>query len=407
MHHATNRTLPLVLLGGLVLCVQPAFAEEERTAWRLFIADHTDPTITVLDLDNPDTRWTFETTGPSRLYASDSGEAVVAVQSDHDTVAFLSSGVSMDAHGHHADIDVEAPALLDAVLTGPRPFHVVVHHDTVSINFDRGGYAFMIDEAAILDGSLDDGTAFPQNRAHHGFATPFGGQVVSSVASEEPIADDASAPRVGIQAFEADGTPHGEMQVCTDLHGEALSGGFLLAGCAEGVVAAHASDDDIVFEMLTYPPELPEGHTGTLLGAAAMQIFLGNYGADAVVVIDPTTAPYFTHVALPFRRVDFVLDPARPQFAYVLTEDGTLHRLNLLTATIEHSVSVTQPYSMDGHWRDPRPRLAMAGGDVVLTDPLASVVRLVDADSLEESATIAIEGLPYNIVAVGGSGLDH
>ncbi len=59
---------------------------------------------------------------------------------------------------------------------------------------------------------------------------------------------------------------------------------------------------------------------------------------------------------------------------------------------------------MDGHWRDPRPRLAVAGDYLAVTDPLKGLIRLVDTDSFEEERTIAVEGMPYTIVAVGGSG---
>ena len=138
-----------------------------------------------------------------------------------------------------------------------------------------------------------------------------------------------------------------------------------------------------------------------------MQSFLGNYGADSVVIIDPTAQSPFTRVELPFRGVDFVLDPVKPQFAYFLTEDGTLHRLNMLSGRIEQSEAVTEPYSMDGHWRDPRPRLAMAGDSLLMTDPRASVLRVIDPTTLSEVQAVPVEGLPYNLVAVGGSGLVH
>jgi zinc transport system substrate-binding protein len=67
--------------------------------------------------------------------------------------------------------------------------------------------------------------------------------------------------------------------------------------------------------MLPYPADFPEDRTGTLLGSAAMQIFLGDYDGRTVVIVDPTTEPYFARVELPFREVDFVRDPARPQHA--------------------------------------------------------------------------------------------
>lgn len=385
---------------------QRAAADEDHSAWRLFIADQAKGTVTVIDRDAPDQRWSFDFPGPSRLYGSPSGQTVIAVQSDNDRVDFLHSGIALEQHGDHSDIAINDPAATGMHLTGPRPFHVVTHGYETAINFDRGGYASFLAEGALKNGTLEVET-FSQNRAHHGFAAQLGDVIISSVASEEEIEQGSAPQRVGVAAYRADGERMGEVQTCTDLHGEAFSGRYLLAGCKEGVIAITQADEGADFTMLPYPESFPEEKTGTLLGSAAMQVFLGDYGRDSVVIIDPTEAPYFTRVELPFRRVDFVLDPAMPQYAYILTEDGTLHRLNMLSARIEAAESMTQPYSMDGHWRDPRPRLAMAGDRIAITDPTQSLVRLVDPVSLEETATIPVEGLPYNILAVGGSGLMH
>ncbi|ANT63449.1 hypothetical protein AYJ57_23495 (plasmid) [Salipiger sp. CCB-MM3] len=385
---------------------QRAHADKDRTAWRIFVADQASGAVTALDLDRPEHRWSFTLTGPSKLYASPSGEAVIAVQSDDDRVDFLRSGIALEGHGDHSDIAVTEPRLMDAHLTGLRPFHVVTHGHETAINFDKGGYAAFIAEGDLLDGVLGV-EEFAQNRAHHGFAAPLGDLIISSVASEAVVEEGSAPPRIGIAAYDTSGAQIGEVQICTDLHGEAFSGSYLLAGCKEGVIALSEAGDAAEFTMLPYPEDFPEAHTGTLLGSKAMQVFLGNYGKDAVVIIDPTTEPHFTRVELPFRRVDFILDPAKPQCAYILTEDGTLSRLNMLSAQLEASARVTEPYSMDGHWRDPRPRLAVAGDRIVLTDPNTGLLRVVDPESLEEIATIAVAGLPYNILAVGGSGLTH
>ncbi|QQA44257.1 metallochaperone AztD [Pelagovum pacificum] len=394
------------LFAGAMVLAGPAQAQDEAELWRLFVADHDSGKITALDLTAPDNRWEFEVEGAARLYPTATGRGVVAVQSDDDAVSFLASGFSLEAHGDHADIDVGAPSLIEGELTGPRPFHVVTHGDNTAINFDRGGYATFHEEHDLLEGSLE-GETFEQATAHHGFSVPWQGRVVSSVASTDPVEGDNLPPRVGLQVFSADGEPVGEMQSCTDLHGEAFSGAVMLAGCAEGVAMVSAEGDELVTGMLPYPGDLPDGSTGTLLGSRSMQVFLGNYGDSGVVVIDPTAEPYFSYVELPYRRVDFILDPARPQHGYILTEDGTLHRLNMLDATIEDSATVSAPYSMDGHWRDPRPRLAMAGDRIVLTDPNEGLVRVLDVETLEETATIPVEGVPYNVISVGGSGLVH
>ncbi|MBJ3778042.1 metallochaperone AztD [Acuticoccus mangrovi] len=398
------RRLTCLTAAALIGTTAAAVADEEMTVWRLFVADQAEPLVTVLDLDS-DREWHFPTKGPARLYAGPSGRAIVAVQSDDDTVAFLDSGIVREGHGDHVDIEVSDPTLVEDTITGPRPFHLITHDDVVAINFDKGGYASFLDEHDIVAGNVEE-TTFAQNRAHHGFAVLLKNAVVSSVASSQP-GGEAPWPRVGIQAFGENGAPIGEMQPCTDLHGEAFSGRYLVTGCKEGVVAVDVRADPPSFAMMPYPDGFPEGHTGTLLGAKAMQMFLGNYGSKAVVVIDPTTAPYFTLIELPFRRVDFILDPAHPQYAYVFTEDGSLHRINMLRAEIAASATITAPYSMDGHWRDPRPRLAVAGDVIAVTDPAESLVRLVDATTLEEVATRPVDGLPYNIVAVGGDGLTH
>ena len=62
---------------------------------------------------------------------------------------------------------------------------------------------------------------------------------------------------------------------------------------------------------------------------------------------------------------------------------------------------------MDGEWSLPRPRIAVAGDQVAVTDPQKGVVHLVDVADFAVTGEIAVEGAPYNIVAVGGSGSQH
>ena len=62
--------------------------------------------------------------------------------------------------------------------------------------------------------------------------------------------------------------------------------------------------------------------------------------------------------SFPTRRVHFAVDPIRSRFAYVITEDGQLHKVDVLDGRIAQSLRVTEPYSMDGHWS----RSASAGG---------------------------------------------
>ena len=391
---------------GLLLAAT-AQADDNVDVHRVFVADHAQPTISAFDLSNPAKRWTFQTVGQAKLHVVADGTVIAAVQSDLDHVHFLSSGVIISSHGEHADIAISNPAVFDTTLSGARPFHVVDHGGETSINLDKDGRAVLLSNRELREGRLQ-ATEFPQSRPHHGFATPFGNLVLGSVPSDAPVEGDAAPERLGLRAFDRSGARVGKLATCSGIHGEAFSGAFLAAGCAEGVLTVtEGPDRDVLYRMLPYPADFPEGTTGTLLGSKAMQVFLGNHGPDGIVVIDPVDEPAMRRVALPFRRVDFVLDPARPATAYVLTEDGTLHRLDLLSAEIKQSARVTEPYSMDGHWNDPRPRLAVGGDEIAMTDPRAGLVRLISVETLAETARVEVGGTPYNLVAVSGDGLTH
>jgi zinc transport system substrate-binding protein len=381
--------------------------EENVTLYRVFVGDHANPKVTAFDLNKPENRWVFDTKGQNKLYSVNDGSAIVSVQSDDDAVNFINSGISLHSHGDHADIEIADPSALDKPLSGPRPFHVIDHAGKIVINFDKGGYNEIVDAHELSEGKIEK-TRLEQARAHHGFAAPVGKSWVTTVASDAPVEGDAAPTRVGLQAVKEDGTPAGDVVTCTGIHGEAFSGAYLAAGCKEGVLTVTASASGPVTKMLTYPADLPKNQTtGTLLGAKSMQVFLGNYGAKGLVVVDPVDAPNFQYIELPFRRIDFVLDPADPRSGYVLTEDGSLHQIDILHGKLSRSARVTEPYSMDGHWNDSRPRIAMAGDDIVMSDPDAGVVRRISKAELKEVGTIKVEGKPYNIAVAGGSGKVH
>ncbi|MGD9739545.1 MAG: hypothetical protein AB7O56_08330 [Bauldia sp.] len=84
-----------------------------------------------------------------------------------------------------------------------------------------------------------------------------------------------------------------------------------------------------------------------------------------------------------------------------------LRRFDVLTGELDRALALTAAYSVDGNFADPRPRIAVAGETIVVTDPLAGVLRLVDAGTFEPAGEIAVEGVPFGIVAAGGEGATH
>lgn len=378
----------------------PAYADDV-SAWRLFVGDHAEPTVTAIDLATGNTLASFPLASPASLYATHSGSAVFAVQGAGNQISAITTGIAVDDHGDHGDIEVSPPLAVEAVVTGDKPVHFVEHGGRIALFFDGEGKARLVDEADWLDGGEVAAVEVDGGAPHHGVAVPWGDYTIVSV----PNPDDPTALPIGVRILDASGAAVGDIHACPDLHGEASSGNLLAIACAEGLLIVSGSDAPEV-TLLPYAG-LPEGKSTTLLGGVGMQYFLGNYGADKLVAIDPTAESPFRLIDLPTRRVHFAVDPIRPKFAYVFTEDGQLHQLDVLANEIVRSVAVTEPYSMDGEWSLPRPRVAVAGDVVAVTAPLAGEVHLIDIAGFTEVRSIPVSGAPYSIVAVGGSGQSH
>jgi zinc transport system substrate-binding protein len=388
-----------------LLLSQPAgmaFAEEV-TAWRLFVSDREQSKVTVIDAVKGEALDTFTIKAPGSLYRSNSGRTVFAVQGDAGAVTAIASGISFDDHGDHGDIDVEAPKLTGTEITGQKPSHFVEHDGEFAAFFDGEGVGRIISEKAVLEGKSDFRevkTGAPQ----HGVAVAYGSHVLLS----EPNKEKPDELPVGIRTVDEAGVQVGDIAECPDLHGEASSGNILAFACGTGLLVVTHGESGPEIRHLPYADSLPDGKSTTLIGGRGLQYFLGNYGSDKVVLIDPTAeSDAFRLIELPTRRVHFAVDPIRAKFAYVLTEDGQLHQLDVVSGAIIQSLKLTDPYSMEGHWNDPRPRIAVAGDKIVVTDPLKSKLHLIDAASFKADGEIAVDGKPYNIVAVGGSGQVH
>ncbi|MBN3182494.1 metallochaperone AztD [Pectobacterium brasiliense] len=398
-----KRLLPLSISALLLGSVGSAMAaEEDVTAWRLFVADHDKPVVNVIDALDGDKLTSFDLKGPAALYRSESGATVYAVQGSAGTVSMIGSGISFHDHGDHADIDIDEPNLLKTQLTGGKPGHFVERQGKVAQWFDGERYTMIYSEAAALDGVNDAKRVFV-SALHHGVAVPYDNHAVVSV----PNPEDASKRPIGARVISLDSKTVGDNVACPGLHGSAGSGDTYALSCETGLLLITQKGDTPEIRHLPYSSTLPKGSVSTLIGGKGMQYFIGNYGPDRIVLIDPTEGQSFRLVQLPTRRVHFAVDPVRPKFAYVFTEDGKLNQVDVLKGEITKSVRVTEPYSMDGHWNDPRPRIAVAADNIYITDPLKSKIHVLNAVDLKETRAITVQGQPFNIVAVGSSGKVH
>ncbi len=210
------RALAIALgLAAPSLAILPAWAGE-TTHWRLFVADHAEPVVTAIELADGAVAGRFELEGPATLYTTASRAAVFAVQGAANRVSAITSGIAIEDHGDHGDIDVTSPELLEASLAGERPVHFVEHHGKIAVFFDGSGQASVIAESDWLSGNasaVDLASAAP----HHGVAAPMGDYMLLT----RPNADDTSALPVGIDVIDPEGAQVGELHPCPDLHGEA------------------------------------------------------------------------------------------------------------------------------------------------------------------------------------------
>lgn len=383
----------------LSFTVGSAQAENDVNAWRLFVADHDQPVVNVIDALDGDKLASFKLKAPASLSRTESGAVVFAIQGSANAVSAISSGIAFHDHGDHADIDIDDAKLLKIELDGKKPGHFVERQGKIAQWFDGESSALLLTEQAVLAGK-SDATKVSVVAAHHGVAVPYDGYAVVSV----PDPADASRRPIGARVVDLKGNKVGEDVACPGLHGAAGSGNIYALSCATGLLLIGQNDGAPVIRHLPYAKSLPQGSTSSLTGGKGMQYFIGNYGPDRLVLIDPTEAESFRLISLPTRRVHVAVDPVRPKFAYVFTEDGKLHQIDVLKGQISRSVQLTEPYSMDGHWNDPRPRIAVADSKIFVTDPLKSKIHVLDAVAFKETGEIAVEGRPFNLVAVGGSG---
>lgn len=391
----------LLACAGLMALSAGLATAAEQEHWRVFVADHSAATVRAVDIKTGAVLATIGTQAPAALAASKSGRTVFAIQADADRVSAIASGVALDDHGDHGDLKLSTPYLLNAAVKGAKPVHFVEHAGKIAIFNDGDGSAALVSEAQFITGKLEP-RIVKAAAAHHGVAVPLGDKTLISI----PNLKDPDELPVGMRLVGADGAVLGD-HACPDLHGEASSGPLLALACATGLLLVDSQKHEPQISFLPYSRSLPEGKATTLRGAKSLRYFIGNYGPEAILLIDVSAKEPFRLVKLPARRVDFTIDPQHSDRIYIFTEDGVLHRIDAITGELVKSARITQPYSMDGHWRDPRPRLAVAGEEIVVSDPLAGILRIVHPETLAESRSIDIDGMPYGLVALGGAGETH
>ncbi len=384
------RALPLLLLAAL-----PA-AAETVTATRLVIADHAAPRVTVTDSEGTPLLQ-LETGEPVRLHAGLHSGQVALREGGGGRVTLLETGLRLEGHGDHGDLHLAAPARLAVELHGPRPSHVVGSDGRLAIFFDGDGTAALV-EAGREAAPVRLSAAHP----HHGVAFPFAASSGPRVAVSEAPAAGERPDAVSLR--DAAGAALARREDCPRLHGEGRSGPVIAFGCADGVLLLDARSGE--FRKLPNPPGAGGRMVRNLVGGEDWRLLLGDFGPDAMAVVDPD-AGAMRVVALPGRRLHFTLDPQNADTGYALTEDGVLHAFSTLDGTFRARVQATGRYGLEGGAAVARPRLSAAGGLVAVSDPAAGRVVLHDAGTLAPRRVVGTGGAPFDIKLVSLTGERH
>ena len=388
--------------AALMLAIVTGSTAAEKAVYRAVVADHASGKITVVDALTGKIIANFGVEGPARLKANETGRLIYATQGAQGRVDVIDSGVTVTSHGDHADVDAKAPRMTTASILGLRPSHINIDNGRVAAFFDGDGQASMFAEEALLGGKGKPAlikTAAP----HHGLAAPLG--TFTAVSIPHPT-DDKALP-IGIDLLDRVGKSVARSPDCPRMHGEAKSGATSAFGCADGVLLLRMTRTGGTFEKVAYTTTLPtERMVRNMAGGNATKSFLGDFGADGMIILDPV-AKEFNFVKLPSRRMHFARDRVNGDFGFVVTEDGQLHKINALTGKIEGSLAVTTAYSMEGGSAVPRPRLSASGDRVVVSDPAKGQIHVIDSARMAVTHKVNVPGAPFDIVVVGASGEDH
>lgn len=380
--------------------------EGEVTRGRLVVADGTAAQVSVVDLDDGTAAGAFALEGPAAVYtdAADPLGLGFLVQRANNTTQLLSSGVAFEEHDGHFHIGKQAPALLAARIAGQTPTHFVKHDGWVTIFNDGDGTADYLPASQLALGTVQPrrhATGFP----HHGVALVAHGRLLSSLPDPVEPAPGASRLPIGVSSRLATtpATAEAEVTGCPRLHGEGANATRVAFGCSDGVLVLTWTGSAFTSTKIPNPPDTGAStRVGTVLGAHDLDVFVGNFGADALSLIDPA-AGTITPVPLPAATFGFKLfDDAH---VIVLTIDGALHKLDPRTGAAQAAaLSAIPAYPVPPSGHDAvRPGLALGADRAYVSDPRRGVVVEVDLAQWRVERTFTVGGAPSSLGVVSAS----
>ncbi|RBY94791.1 hypothetical protein DQ244_05860 [Blastococcus sp. TBT05-19] len=311
----------------------------------------------------------------------------------------LDGGAWGEPHGDHSHHYTAEPQLTDVLFEAEKPGHVVAHAGRTVLFDDGTGQVTAVDSAELADPDREL-EQFTTPAAHHGVAVELAdGSVLVSDGTEEE--------RSGVRILDADGNELTARDDCPSVHGETVAAGeAVVIGCQDGAVLYTGGELTKI--------QSPDGYgrIGNQFGTEASPIVLGDYERSAedrsrtVALIDTTTAELrLLDLPAPYWYQSFDRGPDGE--GLVLTYDGDLQVIDVVSGTVTRSIPVTGPWEESDDWQDPHPQVVVVEGMAYVTEPATKQVHAVDIEGGEVWKSADLEVTPNELSGVSGDAEAH
>ncbi len=379
---------------GTSLLASPAFAAETLTPeGRLVVT--TASSAMVLDAETLDVVSEHPLPVNSKTSASvaSDGRHVFLRSRGQNMTWILDGGSWAESHGDHEDYYAQDPKLLNSVVAGNAPAHVVSAQGRTIVYHDGTGVAASFKESDLLRDSLGI-QEFNAGAPHHGVAVPLGNRTLVSRSSGGTLADSVSV-------FDESGETLSTIEGCSELHGEGRIGKYALFGCQDGILVTDGASSS----KITYPITdgrragafaSPENGAATIAGS----FYSAGKNPRSLVIADVAKGTAGM-VDLGVEYNAFVRGPGDD--IVVASADGNVRIINDQTLTEDKVFHATATsLGTDGETRiNPFPGLAVAGDSAFVTNPALKELSSWNLKTSKVQKTVTLDEAPVSIVSVG------
>lgn len=361
---------------------------------RVVVADEVSGKLSVFDIEENAWIAAIEMDGPTKLFASESGDFATLVSSNKDQVGFLRGGVAVAPHDDHIHIYKFPPSVHDFELSGASPNAVVSNARKIGVFFDGIGDASVVVEQELIPrGDAPIPTTYSAGEKHMGVAIP----MTTGVLLTNPMILDPIGGRAHSMVFARDAERIEIATDCPSIEGSVGLGDQAAMACADGVlvVSVGANGGNVTGKKWVYPGA---ERAKTLQGHAPRGFVAGNLGSNALFRLDVNTGET--------RRIDvdaevcgYALEPSKAESIVALTTDGHLHLFDIETGHTTTLVDAVPPFACNA--LDTQSQLALTPDRVFVTVPSAGEVLEIGFDPFALRQRHVVGGAPSNIVVLG------